>query len=77
MKQLTKDQLIDLVFDMDVEITKLNSEKLKERVSNIVKESGNNGWKMLVDFVVACGCEVKRECYQTFAEILYDILYSE
>ena len=77
MKKLTKDQLIDLVFDKGVEITKLNSEKLKERVSNIVKESGNNGWEMLVDFVMDYANEMRRECCQNFAEIFYEVIYSE
>lgn len=77
MKDLTKEQLIDLVFNKCNEIAIKNSEKFEQHISDIVKESQNNGAKMTVDFVMAYGNEIRRECCQTFAEILYDILYSE
>lgn len=77
MKQLEKDQLIDLVFDRCNEIAIKNSEKFEQRISELVEESQDNGYEMLVKFVTTYGNEIRRECCQTIAEILYDILYSE
>lgn len=77
MKQLKKDQLIDLVFDRCNEIAIKNSEKFEQRISELVEESQDNGYEMLVKFVTTYGNEIRRECCQTIAEILYDILYSE
>jgi len=77
MKELTKEQLIDLVFDKCNEIAIENSGKFEQRVSDIVKESQNNGAKMIVDFVTVYGNEIRKVCCQTFAEILYEVLYPE
>ena len=77
MKQLTKEQLIDLVFDKNAKIREFNSEKMKEHILDYIKVPDNNGYEMLVKFVTAYGDEIKRECCQAIAEILYDVLYSE
>lgn len=77
MKQLTKGQLIDLVFNKCAVIVQSNAEQIKEDIWNEIKGSEDNWNEMLVKFVIAYGNEIKRECCQTFAEILYDILYSE
>lgn len=77
MKKLTKEQLIDLVFDKCAEIILSNVEQIKENILNEIKGSENNGNETLVKFVTAYGNEMRRECCQTIAETLYDILYSE
>lgn len=77
MKELAKEQLIDLVFKKGAEIVESNAEHIKESILNDVNEAENNWSKMLVKFVTAYGNEVRRECYQVFAEILYEILYSD
>lgn len=77
MKQLTKEQLIDLVFDKCAEIALSNIEQIKENILNEIKGSENNGNEILVKFVTAYGNEIGRVCCQTIAETLYDILYSE
>lgn len=77
MKELTKEQLIDSVFDKCAELVQSNAEQIKESILNNIKESEDNWSKMIVDFVIAYGNEMRRECCQTFAEILYEILYSE
>ncbi len=77
MKQLTKEQLIDLVFDKCAVIVQSNAEQIKEDIWNEIKGSEDNWIEMLVAFVIAYGNEIRRECCQNFAEILYDILYSE
>ena len=77
MKQLTKEQLIDLVFNKCAVIVQSNAEQIKESILNNIKGAEDDWSKMIVAFVIAYGDEIKRECCQTFAEILYDILYSE
>lgn len=77
MKDLTKDQLIDLVFNKCGEIVLSNAEQIKENILNDINESESNGNEILVKFVVAYGNEMRRVCCQTIAETLYDILYSE
>lgn len=76
MKQLEKDQLIDLVFDKCAEIVQLNAEKIKEDIMNEMK-GAENDIELLAKFVTAYGNEMRRECCQTFAEILHEVLYSE
>ena len=77
MKKLTKEQLIDLVFNKCAVIVQSNAEQIKESILNDIKGSEDNWYEALVKFVTAYGNEIKRECCQTFAEILDDILYSE
>lgn len=77
MKHLTKEKIIDLVFNKCAVIVQSNAEQIKEDIWNELKGSEDNWSKMIVKFVIAYGNEIKRECCQTFAEILYDILYSE
>ena len=77
MKQLEKDQLVDLVFDKCEEVARNNLEKFKQHISNIIKESGSDGAKLLIEFVTAYGNEMRKVCCQTVAEILHEVLYSE
>ena len=62
MKQLTKEQLIDLVFDKCAEIILSNAEEIKENISNEIKGSENNGNEILVKFVTSYDNEMRREC---------------
>lgn len=75
MKRLSKEQLIDLVFDTCNKIAIKNSEEFGQRMSNLSKEG--NGALMIINFVTAYGNEMRKECCQTIAEILYDVLYYE
>lgn len=77
MKELTKDQLIDLVYNNCAKVIGLNSNEVKEYILNYIKESGDNWHEMLVKFVTAYGNEIRRECCETFAESLYEIFYAE
>ena len=77
MKQLTKEQLIDLVFNKCAVLVQSNAEQIKESILNAIKGSEDDWSKMILAFVTAYGNEMRRECCQIFAEILYDILYSE
>lgn len=77
MKQLLKEELIDLVFNKCAVLVQSNAEQIKESILNDIKGSEDDCNKMIVAFVISYGNEVRRECCQTFAEILYDILYAE
>ena len=77
MKELSKEQLIDLVFNKCGKIVQSNADQMKERILDYIKESENNWNEMLIKFVTAYGDEMRRVCCQTVAETLYDILYSE
>ena len=50
---------------------------IKKDIMNDVWTETNNWSEMLVKFVMAYGDEMRRECCQTFAEILHEVLYSE
>lgn len=77
MKQLTKEQLIDLVFNKCAVIVQSNAEEIKGNILNDIKGTEDDWSNMIVAFVIAYGNEIRRICCQTFAVILYDILYSE
>ena len=77
MKQLEKAQLIDLVFNRCAEIVQSNAEKIKDGIMSDLKGTENSYSEMLTRFVVAYGNEMRRVCYQTFAEVLHEVLYSE
>lgn len=77
MKELTKDQLTDLVFERCNKIAIKNSAEFGERMSGLAKKTQNDGAKMMIEFVTAYGNEMRRECCQAVAEILYDVLYCE
>ncbi len=75
MKQLTKEQLTELVHENYEKITELNSEGIGERVSDFVKDLGGNCEEVIVNFVVAYCAEKKKECCNILIETLYDVLY--
>lgn len=77
MKQLSKEQLTDLVFGKCEEIVIDNFEEFKQHMLNLSKETQDDGLKMIVNFVIAYGNEIRRECCKTIVEILYDVLYVE
>ena len=77
MKQLTKEQLINLVNDNCNEMIKLNKNGMTERILDSIKESGDNCSDLMVKLIVAYGIEIMRACNQVLAETLYDIMYTE
>ncbi len=76
MKQLTKEQLTNLVHDNCKKIVDLNMNGIMERMSELVKKSGDYD-ELLVNLVVVYGAEIMDECNQVLTETLYDILYTE
>lgn len=77
MKQLTKEQLVNLVNDNCKEMIKLNKNGMTERILNSIKGSGDNCSDLMIKLVVAYGAEIMQACNQVFAETLYNILYTE
>ena len=77
MKQLTKEQLTEMVHENCKKIIGLNIDGMAERVQESIKGSGDNCGDLMVKFVVAYGSEIMNECNQVLAETLYDILYTE
>lgn len=76
MKQLTKEQLMDLVYDNCVKVTEENAENMAKSVSDFTKDVNDLGEEILKTIMAYC-METKRECCHTFVETIYDILYNE
>ena len=77
MKQLTKEQLTEMVHENCKKIIGLNIGGMVERVQESIKGSGDNCGDLMVKFVVAYCSEIMNECNQVLSETLYDILYTE
>ena len=77
MKELTKEQLTNLVFNRCAGNIQSNAEQIKENILKYLEGSEDNCNEIIVKFVIAYGSEMRRECCQIFAEILYEVLYSE
>ncbi len=76
MKKLTKEQLTNLVHDNCKKIVSSNMNRIMERMSELVKKSGDYD-ELLVNLIVVYGAEIMDECNQILSETLYDILYTE
>lgn len=76
MKQLTKEQLIDLVYENCKKVTELNSEKMGERVSGFVGDEKDFNIA-IIKTMAAYGAEIKKECCNILVETLCDMFYSE
>lgn len=77
MKQLTKEQLTEMVHDNCKKIIDLNLDGMTERLLESIKGDGDNCSDLMVKFVVAYGVEIINACNQVFSETLYNILYTE
>lgn len=76
MKQLTKEQLINLINDTIMRVSMENAENVSKNVIKHTKDS-DNLVSMFAGVLVAYGTEIKKECCQIMADTLYDILYRE
>ena len=76
MKQLTKEQLMDLVYDNCAKATEENAERMAKNMADSTKGADNLG-EVIANIVIAYGAEIKKECCHTFVETIYDILYNE
>lgn len=76
MKQLTKEQLMELVYDNCEKATEENMEYKAKNMENLAKNADSLG-ASIADVIVAYGEEIKKECCHTFVKTIYDILYGE
>lgn len=76
MKQLTKEQLTDMIYENWEKVTVSNLTKCKEHMYSSIKETDH--WVgIFFKLMITYGTEIKKECCQVMADTLYDILYSE
>lgn len=76
MKQLTKEQLIELIYDKARKIAEQNIDIMTQNISKSLE--GVNDFNIaIVNAMAVYGAEIKKECCKSVAETLYEILYSE
>lgn len=76
MKQLSKKELMELIHNKAREIAEQNMNVMTQNISKSLE--GVNDFNIaIVNAMAVYGAEIKKECCQTIAETLYEILYSE
>lgn len=76
MKQLSKEQLENYVYDTALEVSKSNLNDLNKNISNAVKETNDFSFA-IVNALAVYGAEIIKECSQVLVETLYNIFYEE
>lgn len=77
MKQLTKEQLTDVVYNNWKKVFESNINGKKERLMDSIKDSGDNCAELMVKLIISYGNEIMNECSQVISETLYSVLYAE
>lgn len=77
MKQLTKEQLTEMVYDSCKKTMALNLDGIKDHLQDSIKGSESNCAEWIVKLIVAYGAEIMNGCNQVLAETLYNILYAD
>ncbi len=77
MRQLTKKELTDVVYDNWEKVFESNINGKKERLMDSIKGSGDNCAELMVKLAVSYGNEIMNECVQVVTETLYNVLYTE
>ena len=77
MKQLTKEELTDVVYDNWEKVFESNINGKKKRLMDSIKGSEDNCAELMVKLVIAYGNEIMNECGQVISETLYSVLYTE
>lgn len=77
MKQLTKEQLTDVVYNNWEKVYESNINGKKERLMDSIKGSGDNCAELMVKLIISYGNEIMNECSQVITETLYNVLYTE
>ncbi len=76
MKRLTKKELKNLIHDNMRVIARQNIDTMTQNISKSLE--GINDFNIaIVNAMAVYGAEIEKECCQTVAETLYEILYSE
>ncbi|MDE5697755.1 MAG: hypothetical protein K2I96_10165 [Lachnospiraceae bacterium] len=77
MKQLTKEELTDVVYNNWEKVYESNINGKKERLMDSIKGSGDNCAELMVKLIISYGNEIMNECSQVITETLYNVLYTE
>ena len=76
MKQLTKEQLTEMVHDTMVKVYRSNEDNLMKKILESGKDT-DNPCLQIVNAMGELGAEIMMECNQVLIETLYNILYTE
>lgn len=76
MKQLTKEQLTDVVYNNWEKVVKENSVDIGERLSNFINDSEDLG-EIILKLTAAYGAEIRKECCKILIDTLSDIFCEE
>ena len=77
MRQLTKEELTNVVYDNWKKVYESNVDGIKERLVDSIIGTGNNCADLMVKLSVSYGNEIMNECVQVITETLYSVLYTE
>ena len=77
MRQLTKEQLTNIVNDNCKKVIGLNRNEMVEHLLDSIKGSGDNCGDLMIKLVVAYGVEIINECNQVLIETLDHVLNAE
>lgn len=74
MKQLSKEQLKELVYNKAIKVAEENVDILTERLTTCVKDTDNLA-TVIVNILAVYKAEIVKECSQTLTETLHTIFY--
>ena len=77
MRQLTKEELTNVVYDNWTKVYESNVDGIRERLVDSIIGTGNNCADLMVKLSVSYGNEIMNECVQVITETLYSVLYTE
>lgn len=77
MRQLTKEELTNVVYENWKKVYESNVDGIRERLVDSIIGTGNNCADLMVKLSVSYGNEIMNECVQVITETLYSVLYTE
>ena len=77
MRQLTKEELANVVYENWKKVYESNVDGIRERLVDSIIGTGNNCADLMVKISVSYGNEIMNECVQVITETLYSVLYTE
>ncbi len=77
MRQLTKEELTNVVYENWKKVYESNVDGIRERLVDSIIGTGNNCADLMVKISVSYGNEIMNECVQVITETLYSVLYTE
>lgn len=77
MRQLTKEELTNVVYENWKKVYESNVDGIRERLVDSIIGTGNNCADLMVKISVSYGNEIMNECVQVITETLYSVLYTD